>query len=78
MPMTSANRRPARTTLPRDLLILSFFEQQPAVRENAFRQRQVGGHQKRRPVNGVEAQNVLPDQVQIGGPQVRCPFTALI
>ncbi len=48
---------------------LVVFEQQPAVGEYALGQRQAGGHQKRGPENGVEADDFLADQVQVGGPQ---------
>ena len=39
------------------------------MRENALGQRQSGRHQKRRPINGVEAHDFFADQVQIGRPQ---------
>ena len=33
-----------------------------------FRQRQLGGHQERRPIDRVEANDVLADQMDVGGP----------
>ena len=41
---------------------------QPRVTENLLGQRQAERHQKNRPVDRVETQNVLSDQVKIGGP----------
>ena len=40
----------------------------PAVGVNPFRGCQPRRHQESRPVNGVEAQDVLADHVQVGGP----------
>ena len=40
------------------------------MREDALRQRQSGGHQERGPVDRVEADDLLADQVQVGGPEV--------
>ena len=54
------------------------FKQQPAVRENAFGQRQAGGHQKRGPVHGVEADDFFADQMQVRGPQRLRRATALM
>ena len=38
--------------------------------EYLFRQRQACGHQERRPVDSVEAQNVFTDQMSIDGPEL--------
>ena len=38
------------------------------MRENALRQRLLRGHQKRRPVDAVEADDLLADQMQLRGP----------
>jgi len=35
---------------------------------DGFRQRQLGGHQERGPVHGVEADDFLAHHVQVGGP----------
>ena len=56
--------------LPRDLAHLVVLKQQPAVGENALRQREVGGHQECGPVNGMETDDLLADQMQVGGPEV--------
>ena len=42
--------------------------EQKAVGENAARHRDAGRHQERRPIDGVEAHDVLADHVQIGRP----------
>ena len=47
--------------------LLAAVEHEP-VRENPSRQLDSGRHQKRRPVHGVEPDDVLADHVQIGGP----------
>ncbi len=39
--------------------------------EHLFGQRQIGRHQEGRPVNRVEADNILADNVDIGGPEAR-------
>ncbi len=72
MPITLAIGVGAHDVAAR-LAHLVVLEQQPAVRENALRQRQVRGHQERRPVDGVEAHDLLADQVQIGRPQILRP-----
>ncbi len=51
--------------------------EKPAVREELLRQRQLRRHQKRRPVDRVEPQNLLADQVQVGRPQPSS-FTAVM
>ena len=48
---------------------LALFEEQPAVRVYGFGQRQTGGHQERGPVDAVEADDLLADEVQVGGPE---------
>src|ERR1700675_2523664 len=45
--------------------------EQPAMRPDLFRQREAGGHQKCRPVNGVEANDFLADEMEIGRPVSR-------
>ena len=44
--------------------------QQVAVHEDVLGQLELGGHQQRGPVDGVEAQDVLRDQVVARGPQL--------
>jgi hypothetical protein len=56
--------------VPARLAHLVVFKQQPAVREDALRQRIAGGHQERRPEDRVEADDLLADQVKIGRPQI--------
>src|ERR1035437_8346271 len=46
------------------------FEQQPAVGDDALGQRQVGGHQELGPIDGVEADDFLADEMQVGGPKI--------
>ena len=46
------------------------FKRPPAMRHHPLRERLVRSHQKRRPVDCVEAQNFLADQVQIGRPHL--------
>ena len=41
----------------------------PPVGKDGLGQRQTGSHQERRPVNRMEAQDVLADHVQVGGPE---------
>ena len=53
---------------------LVVLEEQPAVGEDALRQRDVGGHQEGGPEDGVEAQDFLADQMQVGGPEVLGTF----
>jgi hypothetical protein len=56
--------------LPRDLLILSFSNSsQPWAKMRLGSGRFCRGHQERRPEDGVEAHDLLADQVQVGGPQ---------
>ena len=58
---------------------LVVFKQQPAVREDLFGQRHAARHQKRRPEDGMEARNLLADQVQVGGPKpfaIHCAHVA--
>ena len=43
-------------------------DEQPAVREHMPRRFEPGGHQHRGPVHRVEAQDVLADEVVVGGP----------
>ena len=59
----------ARTMLPRDLLILSFSKSSQPCAKMRLRQRDVAGHQERGPEDGVEAENFLADEMQIGGPE---------
>ena len=49
---------------------LVVLEEQPAVGEDALRQRQIRRHQERRPEDGVKADDLLADQVEVGGPEV--------
>ena len=49
---------------------LVVFEKQPAVGEDLLRQRQVGGHQEGGPEDGVEAEDFLADEMQVGGPEI--------
>ena len=49
---------------------LALFKQQPAVRDDGFWQRQSGRHQKRRPVDAMEAHNLLADHLHIGRPEL--------
>ena len=44
------------------------------MRENVFRQRQIGSHQERRPIDCVKAHNLFADQVKISGPHPRRVF----
>src|SRR6266478_6217078 len=48
---------------------LGTVHEQPAVRPDLFRQREAGGHQKGRPVHGVEANDLLAHEMNIGGPE---------
>ena len=48
----------------------------PAVGEDVPGRRQPRAHQERRPIDGVEAQDVLADHVQVGRPEGRV-FTAI-
>ena len=57
-----------RTTLPSDFEIFSLIAQPEAVADDALRQLDAGGHQERRPVDGVEADDVLADQVDVRRP----------
>ena len=41
----------------------------PAMGKDTLRRRQSGGHQEGRPVNRMEAQDILADHVQIGRPE---------
>jgi hypothetical protein len=43
----------------------------PAMREDAPRRLEPGGHQEGRPVDRVEAQDVLADEVDVGRPPLR-------
>src|SRR5260370_42072080 len=43
--------------------------EQPAVGPDLFRYRKAGGHQEGGPVNGVEADDFLADEMEIGGPE---------
>ena len=45
--------------------------------EDALRRRDAGAHQEGRPVDGVEAQDVLADHVQVGRPVLRVQSVAL-
>src|SRR5476649_2177185 len=45
------------------------FEKNPSVRENLLGQGHSGRHDECRPEDGVEAQDFLTDQVQVGGPE---------
>ena len=45
-------------------------EEEPGVAEDLFRQRQVEAHQEDRPVDGVEPEDVLADDVQVGRPEL--------
>src|SRR5205814_1179901 len=49
---------------------LFILKNQQPVREDPLGQRQIAGHQKGRPEDGMEAQNFLADQVQVRGPAV--------
>ena len=40
------------------------------MRENALGQRQVGGHEKRRPVDRMKAHDFFADQMQVRGPEI--------
>ena len=57
------------------------LEEQPAVGENAPRDRQVRGHQEGGPEDRMEAHNFLADEVQVRRPETSCakpgPPTAL-
>ena len=44
--------------------------QKPWMSEYLFRKRQIQCHQKDRPVNGMETDDILTDQVQVCGPQL--------
>ena len=46
------------------------------MREDALGKRQIGGHQERRPEDGVEADDLLADQVQVGGPETSSSVSA--
>ena len=46
-------------------------DEQPAVREHALRRLEPGRHQHRGPVHGVEAQDVLADEVVVDRPPLR-------
>ena len=56
--------------LPRDFDILVPVEQQPAVGLHRTRSRDARGHQKRRPVDAMEAADFLADQVHVGRPEL--------
>ena len=43
-------------------------EKQPAMRENALRQRLLRGHQECRPIDAMEANDFLADQMKLRGP----------
>src|SRR5690348_14382914 len=47
---------------------LVVLEEQPAVCHNRFRQGQAGSHQKRRPIDAVEAHDFLANHVHVGRP----------
>src|SRR5205085_7491094 len=49
---------------------LALFDENPAVGKNLSWQRQFGGHQKCGPVDGMETQDVLANEVQVSGPEV--------
>ena len=51
-------------------------DQPPAVRDDLFGQRLAGSHQERRPIHGVEADDVLADHVNVGGPEFAKRFVA--
>ncbi|OQB51161.1 MAG: hypothetical protein BWX98_02568 [Candidatus Aminicenantes bacterium ADurb.Bin147] len=48
---------------------LGFVLQPPSVAEDAFGKRQAGGQEKSRPENGVEAKDILADEVDGGRPE---------
>ena len=55
--------------LPRDLLILLSSNSSQPWAKIFLGSGRSGGHQERRPEDRVEAQNLLADQVQVGGPE---------
>ena len=59
----------ARTMLPRDFDILLCSKSSQPWATIDLRQRQSGGHQKCRPVDAVEAGDLLADEVQVGRPE---------
>ena len=60
----------ARTTLPRDFDILLSSKSSQPLGDDALRQGQPGGHQESRPVDAVEAGDLLADEVHVGGPEL--------
>src|SRR3546814_2459786 len=45
------------------------LDRPPAVREDALGRLQAGGHEEGGPVDGVEAQDILADHVEVGRPE---------
>src|SRR6266849_6448822 len=62
---------PRATDVAERLAHLGTVHEQPAVRPDLFRQREAGGHQEGGPVHGVEANDFLADEMEIGGPVSR-------
>ena len=56
--------------IPERLRFLHTPVEQEAMAEHLLRQRQIRAHQESRPVDRVETNDVLADQVQIGRPEL--------
>lgn len=64
-------------TLPRDLLIFNSVHQKPRVPENVFGKGKIERHQKDGPVDGVKADDILADDMRVGGPVFFEQFAAV-
>ena len=68
------SRSAGLTTLPTDFDIFSpRLNRNGHARQSDEELRQTRRHQERRPVDRMEARNVLADHVNVGGPEIRAP-----
>ena len=61
----------ARTMFPRDLDILLCSKSSQPMSHHTLGQRQTRGHEEGRPIDAVEADDLLAYQLQVGGPEAR-------